>query len=141
MLDGLWGRRKPDDFNWVEARAKLPRGVFADLAKRVEADVKEANDYRSDLVPRCEFGWHGSSVFRVWYGGHPDGGCPALATFELDELQRIKVSRRCPGEPKGSGIVGAPVLQRDGDLVIEVDDQALALWQFSRLALEPLFFS
>ena len=138
--------RRPDDFNWVEARAKVPRGVYAELVERVEADLKEATRVAADherptSVRPCRFYREGLE-FYVWRGGgHPvmGGDMDAAAKFELISDTYIEVSRL--GDPGESTIVGTPTLQHNGDLAILVDGKVLALWQFSRLVLEPLLFA
>ena len=88
-------KRMPDDYNWVEARAKVPDGAFEDLVKRVEADVE--SHQALGRFRRCESGRLGSAL-RVWSGGHPDvppaaGGTQELVSFEVVG-QSIHVRRR-----------------------------------------------
>ena len=56
-------------------------------------------------------------------------------------LERIKVTTDyTSGRLTPSLVVGIPILQQDGGIAIQVSDERLAPWQFSRLVLEPLIF-
>lgn len=122
-------------FNWVEACEKCrPQYVFNALAERVERDVADFNAL--DERHACQF---------VRTPGEPG--------FQVQRLLEYPNSPKSVGfKLKGSQIVvetegvilpleGRPTLQFDGRCLVEAEDQApMELWQFSRFALEPLFF-
>ena len=129
---------RPAD-GWVTARAECEARMFNELAECAEADVhdfKELND-----SPSCEFERRpGVPGFRVRL---IDPLLSGAVTFQLRD-GRIVAKRLVASSsgPVDSSIDGRPVLQFAGNTcLIEIaEGEALEAWQFSRRALEPLFF-
>ena len=128
--------------SWVRAFAQCrPACVFNELAGYVEMDVQDFGEI--DSSSRCEFvrtpGIAGFSVKLL----DPLSGLSRCVKFELeDQRKRIVVQRFGPGPTAESSMGGRPVLQLDSNrCLMEVEGQRpLELWQFIRLALEPLLF-
>lgn len=123
---------------WVKAYAECrPEALFADLATRVgDVDVRDFNALPGPA--RCVFASEHEAVISV---RRDDPDPRMFVKFEL-EGRRIVVHRtNVMGiDIEGGSFTGVPVLQPDGSCMLEVDGRPLELWQFSRMALQPLFF-
>ena len=137
-----WREPRPDNYRWVRALATLAESVFADLTDCVRAASEDAKAIRSTAPMReCRFSHEDPTAFRVDVSGPPDNQPIATVEFKLMNLERIKVTTDyTSGRLTPSLVVGIPILQQDGGIAIQVSDERLAPWQFSRLVLEPLIF-
>ena len=141
-------KRMPDDFDWVSARAAVRSGfVFNALADRIEGDVKK---YEACSGSKCEFSREDDRVY-VSVLQDAEAGIRRSAALELvyrhsdddrrfDPYISVKSALGQPISADDRDCRAQPILQHDGEVMIEVDGRALALWQFSRLVLEPVFF-
>ena len=124
-----------DELRWVRDQGPSGlRALFAKLRERIEEiDVPDFNALRDPDSPEAKFAETDNPPggFAVWRepGGHVGFKCGQ---------RTIRVRRE--DEREGlSDIEGKPALQADGSCMLEVDGHPLALWEFSRLVLEPLF--
>lgn len=121
--------------SWVKA----PAHVFNDLADRVRADVEEfeALPPHESSDPPCGFrrDIDRSATFTV-----SRIGAEMRIDFMLEGrrivAQRVYSHKRAATDR----FIGDPVLRPDGGAGLEVNGQAMELWQFSRLVLESFFF-
>ena len=137
-----WREPRPDNYRWVRALATLVESVFADLTDCVRAASEDAKAIHSTAPMReCRFSHEDPTAFRVDVSGPPDNQPIATVEFKLMNLERIEVTTDYTGGRLTAPlIVGIPILQRDGEIAIQVFDERFAPWQFSRLVLEPLIF-
>ncbi len=126
-----------ESFDWVEARSKCNvRDVFKHLREVVGSDIKSAE---RNAVVSAELESRTEEQFVV--RTHLDPARPDWRTFFLIDA-RIEV--RGPDDRNDNIVLTGRASLDGGNCCIEtvVDGKLcrLRLWEFSRLALEPLFF-
>ena len=126
---------QPTTFDWVRHRAHCNvREMFEKLAEVVAADVKAAEE----VVAGRHFVLEANAldIFHVKRVEPPDPNVIDGRRFRLQD------SRIIVRDLRGKDILSARVALVHHDCLLDVDSQTqpLRLWQFSRLALESLFF-
>ena len=128
--------RDPAAFNWVAARAKCNvRELFEGLKAVVRDDVREAEEHVSAAVTFEEGPQH--TTFTVVRRQSADGPAVAARRFHLAG-STIEVL-----DKESRPVMAARASLVDIDCMLEVDGyrDRFRLWQFSRFALEDLFFN
>ena len=127
---------QPAAFDWVRHRALCNvREMFFKLAEVVKGDVEAAN--ATVAGGGFVFEEHAIDQFRATH-------VTRSVDLVIDSRGfRIKDSRIVVRDGSGRDILSSRVALLPGDCLLQVDDQPhpLRLWEFSRLALEPLFFN
>jgi hypothetical protein len=139
----------PDEFDWVTERAKCSAGmVLKQLESQIKVDVEQRNSLRTHSEVRqmisFEFGSGGQSSFyvRALRHGERDPTPEQLGFVTFEKLPGgIKVVHWIGKEEKDP-IVGMLTLGNDGKCRLRVKDlDEYKLWQFRKLALEPILFT
>ena len=123
-------------FDWVTARAKCNiTDLFEKLRAVVEGDVKSAEKNGID----ASFEAIATDRFTVRFRNpHPSAQQNDWRTFCLSDTT---IEVRGPGDPDKNLLLTAGVSLHDTDCMLEVDGSGRKrLWEFSRLALEPMLF-
>jgi len=122
-------------FNWVAARSQCSlKRVFETLAEIVDSDVKAANELPGR---KAQFHVNGGDKKLVVSRDKSVETATPVSTVVF-ELFPAEISVRHGRDTKLFS--ARPRLNDDGECMLEVDGQALRLWQVSRKALEDLFF-
>lgn len=130
-----------ENSQWVKARSECSlKSFFQMFSEVIDYDVKPANDLKRTGV-----------AFRL----NRDIPGKLIVTRDRDlmgfeqsrsvviELLRglIRATEAQAADPVGKPMFSAiPILNDDGECLVEVDKKQLKMWQLSRLALEDLFF-
>jgi hypothetical protein len=128
--------KKPDDFDWVSARANCSAAViFEKLKKLAIKDIQTMNSLRA----------RDSLLFRL---EDVDGDSSMVIGF--NQLNRKRQTVTCALIDDGITIEGPTESRKikatitfcnDGICRAKVADKELDLWQLRKLALEDLFFN
>lgn len=133
-------KRMPEGFDWVSARARVRDGaVFKALVDRIEEDVRR---YEAWGQSKCEFTREDESVYVSAPQNRNLNPCCSVYLELVYKHRRSDpyISVRATDDPQEDR-EARPALQRDGEILIEIEGHPpLALWQFSRLVLEPVLF-
>jgi hypothetical protein len=125
----------PKNFDWVKARSKCSlEEVFVNLGEVVDSDVKTTNSLS-----------HKTGEFAI---NRPNGKIVVVKTQQTSAKKSIVFELTNQGVCVKEGLggkhlfLGKPSLIPSGDCKLQVDgeQEPLELWQFSRRALEDLFF-
>jgi hypothetical protein len=139
----------PDELDWVTERAKCSAGtVLKQLESQVKADVERRNSLLtpSEVGQRIsfEFGSGSQSSFYVcaWRHFERDPSPERLGLVTFEKLPGgIKIIPWI-GKEETEPIVGMLTLGNDGKCRLRVKDlDEYKLWQFRKLALEPVLFT
>lgn len=122
-------------FDWVTARAKCNIAeLFGKLRAVVDSDIKSAEKIG---IAAC-FEGHATDRFTVKLY---DRSFPELYEWRTFFLGNSKIEVRGPGDPDDNLILEARADLHGADCMLDVNGHGrIRLWEFSRLALEPLLF-
>lgn len=125
--------RRPDDFDWVTARAGCSIGViFEKLKSLIQQDVETRNSNRETHVAWAfRFIDEGKGSFSVLVEGSK---IHLTIKFILDR-ERISVFRA-----DGKMFDVFATLSNDGECRAKIDNQEYDLWQVRKMSLEDFFF-
>lgn len=124
--------------NWVQSRANCSLDkTFRVLREMIDNDVKAANGLKRSGVT-FELNEPKGKLMVIRERDLTSIKETACIVFEL-RSDKITVTERSDGTPKEL-FSAVPCLNEEGECLLEVEGQALQLWQVRRRALENLFF-
>ena len=126
--------RKPDDFDWVNARANCsPAFVFEKLRLLIENDVELRNRLRAKDTP----------FFKVVSGANRSRFSVVSESISVHQTVVFSLTN---SEISATGINGpifnaTVTLSNDGTCRAKISQKEYDLWQLRKMALEDLFFT